>query len=141
VDEGVDIPAGEPAGEQRGPIGGLFRSVAHLLATALGIAQTRLELLSTELQEEVHRVAEIMVWTAVALLSAGVGLFLLALAVIFAFWDTHRVVASVAVTATFFLIAAAAGLVLRAKVRAKPPLLDATLAELKKDRQALMSRR
>jgi uncharacterized membrane protein YqjE len=140
VDDGVDISAEDPASRERGPIGGLFRSVGHLLATALGIAQTRLELLSTELQEEVHRVAEIMVWTVVAMLAAGVGLFLLALAVIFAFWDTHRVVASVAVTGTFFLIAAVAGLVLRAKVRAKPPLLDATLAELKRDRQALMSR-
>ena len=68
-------------------------------------------------------------------------LFLLALAVIFAFWDTHRLAASIAVTATVFLIAVVAGLVLRAKVRAKPPMLDATIAELKKDRAALMSRR
>jgi uncharacterized membrane protein YqjE len=141
VDPGTDRYADEPAGPSPGPISGLFRSVAQLLATALGIAQTRLELLSTELQEEVHRVAEIMVWTAVALVAAGVGLFLLALAVIFAFWDTHRVIASIAVTSTFLLIAAIAGLVLRAKVRAKPPLLDATIAELKKDRDHLLSKR
>jgi uncharacterized membrane protein YqjE len=115
--------------------------VAQLLATAVGIAQTRLELLSTELQEEIHRVAEIMVFAAIALLAAGVGLFLLALVVILLFWDTHRIAASVVVTGTFFLIAVVAGLVLRAKVRAKPPILDATLAELKKDRAQLMSRR
>lgn len=133
--------AGAPTTEQaaaRGPIGGLFRSLARVLATAVGIAQTRLELLTTELQEEVHRVAEIMVWTAVALLAAGVGLFLLALVVIFVFWDTHRIIASIAVTASFFLIAAVAALVLRAKVRGKPPMLDATLAELKKDRETLL---
>ena len=112
-----------------------------MLATAIGIAQTRLELLTTELQEEVHRVAEIMVYTAIALLAAGVGLFLLALVVIFVFWDTHRLAASIAVTAAFFLIAIAAALVLRAKVRAKPAMLDATIAELKKDRAALLSRR
>lgn len=126
------------SGHARGPIGGLFRSLAQLLATAVGIAQTRLELLTTELQEEVHRVAEIMVWSAIALLAAGVGLFLLGLAVIIVFWDTHRVIASIAVTASFFLIAAVAALVLRAKVRGKPPLLDATLAELKKDRETLL---
>lgn len=124
----------------RGPISGLFRSLAQLLATAVGIAQTRLELLSTELQEEVHRVAEIMLWATVALLAAGVGMFLLALLIIFAFWDTHRVLASIAVTSAFFLLAAIAGLVLRAKVRGKPPLLDATLAELKKDRVSLLSK-
>jgi uncharacterized membrane protein YqjE len=122
-------------------VGGLFTSIAQLLATAVGIAQTRLELLSTELQEEVHRVAEIMVFAAIALLAAGVGLFLLALVVIFVFWDTHRMAASIGVTSAFFLIAVAAGLMLRAKVRAKPPLLDATLAELKKDRANLLSRR
>jgi uncharacterized membrane protein YqjE len=125
----------------RGPVGGLFTSIAQLLATAVGIAQTRLELLSTELQEEIHRVAEIMVFAAIALLAAGVGLFLLALVVIFVFWDTHRMAASIGVTGAFFLIAVIAGLVLRAKVRAKPPLLDATLAELKKDRANLLSRR
>jgi uncharacterized membrane protein YqjE len=126
---------------ERGPVGGLFTSIAQLLATAVGIAQTRLELLSTELQEEIHRVAEIMVFAAIALLAAGVGLFLLALVVIFVFWDTHRMAASIGVTAAFFLIALIAGLVLRAKVRAKPPLLDATLAELKKDRANLLTRR
>jgi uncharacterized membrane protein YqjE len=137
VEPDVDSLAEQPA---RGPISGLFRSLAHLLATAVGIAQTRLELLSTELQEEVHRVAEIMLWAAVALLAAAVGLFLLALVIIFVFWDTHRMLASIAVTSVFFLIAASAGLVLAAKVRSKPPLLDATLAELKKDRASLLSK-
>jgi uncharacterized membrane protein YqjE len=137
VEPDADSFAEQPA---RGPISGLFRSLAHLFATAIGIAQTRLELLSTELQEEVHRVAEIMLWAAVALLAAGVGLFMLALLVIFVFWDTHRVLASVAVTSAFFVIAATAGLVLNAKVRSKPPLLDATLAELKKDRASLLSK-
>jgi uncharacterized membrane protein YqjE len=141
LEHGVDSSAEDPGARSRGPISGLFRSVAHLLATAIGVAQTRLELLSTELQEEVHRVAEIMLWAAAALLAAGVALFLLALVVIFAFWDTHRVVASVAVTSVFFVIALVAGLVLRAKVRGKPPLLDATLAELRKDRDTLLSKR
>ncbi len=140
MDYGVDSSAEEPAEPARGPFSGLFKSVAHLLATAVGIAQTRLELLSTELQEEVHRVAEIMLWATVALLAAGVGLLMLALVIIFVYWDTHRLAASIAVTSVFFLIAVIAGLMLRAKVRSKPPLLDATLAELKKDRASLLSK-
>jgi len=141
VDPSSDIPPEGPAERGRGPVGSLFTSIAQMLATAIGIAQTRLELLTTELQEEVHRVAEIMVYTVVALLAAGIGLFLAALVVIFVFWDTHRLAASIAVTATFFLIAVVAGLVLRAKVHAKPPMLDGTIGELKKDRAALLSRR
>jgi uncharacterized membrane protein YqjE len=141
VDYDTDSTAAGSFEPRRGPMGGLFTSIAQLLATAIGIAQTRLELLSTELQEEIHRVAEIMVFAAIAILAAGVGLFLLALVVIFVFWDTHRMAASISVTSAFFLIAVFAGLMLRAKIRAKPPLLDATRAELKKDRATLMSRR
>jgi len=137
VDPAVETVAEQPA---RGPISGLFRSLAHFLGTAIGIAQTRLELLTTELQEEMHRVAEIMLWATVALLAAGIGLFLLALVIIFVFWDTHRLLASIVVTSVFFVIAATAGLVLSSKVRGKPPLLDATLAELKKDRASLLSK-
>jgi len=128
-------------GAEPGPIRGLFRSLANLVASVVAIAQTRLELLTTELQEEMHRVAEILVWTLIALLSAGIGLFLLALVIIFVFWDTHRVLASVLVTGAFFFLAAVAGLVLRAKVRSKPRMLDATLAELAKDRDNLAARR
>lgn len=124
-----------------GPIGSLLRSLRRLLATALAIAQTRLELLSTELQLEVHRAAAILVWTLVALLAAGMGLFLLALMIIFAFWDSHRVLASGVVTGVFFLIAAVAGLVLRTRIRGRPRLLDATLTELSNDRASLASKR
>jgi len=124
-----------------GPVRGVFRSLANLMATAIGIAQTRLELLSTELQEEVHRAAEIVVWTLVALLAALIGLFMLGLVIIFIFWDTHRIVASIAVTGGLALIAVTAGLVLRAKIRSRPRLFDATLTELAKDRASLMRRR
>jgi uncharacterized membrane protein YqjE len=134
VDPEIDIP---PPEEPAGPVSGLFRSLANLLATAVAIAQTRLELLSTELQEEVHHAAGILVWSAIAVLAAGIGLFTLTLLVVFIFWDTHRVLAAVVMTSAFFVIAAAAALVLRAKIRSKPRLLDATLAELSRDRASL----
>jgi len=132
---GGDAPAAE-----RGPIGNLFRSITNVLATIVALAHTRLELLTTELQEEMHRVAEIMVWSLVALLAAGIGLFLAALVVIFLFWDTHRLLASIAVTSAFFLIALVAAGTLRAKVRSRPRLLEATLAELAKDRKEIERR-
>jgi uncharacterized membrane protein YqjE len=135
------IVTGEPPQEEPGPIGGLVKSVANLFASLLALAQTRLELLTTELQAEMHRVAEILVWTLIALLSAGMGLFLAALAIVFVFWDTHRIAAAVGVTVAFFTLAVVAVLVLRAKVRGRPRLLEATLAELNRDREQLRSRR
>lgn len=128
------------SGEQ-GPVNNLFQSVANLLATIISIAQTRLELLTTELQAEVHRAAEALVLVLVALLAAGIGLFMTALVVIFVLWDTHRVLASVVVTCVFFGIALLAGLVLYVKLKNRPPLLEATLAELSKDRRELAKRR
>ncbi len=130
----------DDARAELGPIQGFFRSLGNLLATLVGIAHTRLELLSTEIQQEVHRAAQILVWTLVALLAAGIGLFLAALVTIFVFWDSHRIVASVAVTIAFFVIAGVAGVVVRAKVRSRPRLLDATLNELAKDRESLEAR-
>jgi uncharacterized membrane protein YqjE len=121
-------------------VSGLFKSIANLVATVIAIAQTRLELLTTDLQEEMHRVAAILVWTLIALLAALIGLFLAALAIIFVFWDTHRLLAAVLVTSAFFVIALGAVVVLRVKIRAKPRMLDATLAELAKDREQLAGR-
>lgn len=131
---------GPSAAHSTGPVAGLFRSLTNLFTTVVTIAQTRLELLTTELQEEIHRAAEIMVWAFIALFAAGIGLFLAALVTIFVFWDTHRVLASVLVTGLFFGIAVIAALVLFAKVRSRPRMLDGTLSELARDREHLKRR-
>lgn len=140
-DEAQTPSFGDAPAAERGPISSLFKSLSNLLATIVAIAHTRVELLTTELQEEMHRVAQIMMWSLVAFLSAGIGLFLAALVVIFLFWDTHRLLASIAVTSVFFVIALVAGLTLRSKVRNRPRLLQSTLAELSKDREQLQWRR
>jgi uncharacterized membrane protein YqjE len=137
----ADSPLGDgPPAPERGPIGALFKSLSNLLSTFVAIAHTRLELLTTELQEEMHNIAEILMWSLVAVFAAGIGLFLAALVVIFLFWDTHRLIASLAVTAFFFLLAVVAALTLRSKVRNRPKLLESTLAELAKDRKQLERR-
>jgi uncharacterized membrane protein YqjE len=123
--------------ENAGPIATVLQSLNRLLTTLLGIIQTRIELLTTEVEEEVHRAGEILLWSFVALLAAGIGLFLAALLVIVIFWDSHRLLAAACVTVLFFLIAAAAIGIVRAKVRSRPRLLQATLSELQKDRERL----
>ena len=119
---------------------GLFQSLSNFIGNLLGIAHTRLELLTTELQEEVQYAAKVLLWAFVAAFAAMMALFLGALTIIFAFWDTHRILAAVLMVALFFGIAIAALLVLRNKMRHKQPLLDATLAELAKDRDQLRAR-
>jgi uncharacterized membrane protein YqjE len=129
-----------PQGESEagiGPVGGLIASLKSALATVLAIAQTRLEIISTELQEEIGRAANLLVWAFVALFAAGIGLFLGALVLIFVFWESHRVLVSVLVMGFFFAVAIAAALVLRAKLKHRPRLFDDTIAEFRRDRDRL----
>lgn len=129
-----------PNAEQPGPVSRLLQSATQVLASVISIVQTRFELLTTELREEIQRAAEVMLWAFVALFSAGIGLFLAALVTIFIFWDTHRLLASILVTVVFFAIAATAALILGTKLRTKPRLLEGTLAELARDREQLQRR-
>lgn len=129
-----------PGAQSGGPLNGLLQSATQMFATVVSIVQTRLELFTTELQEEIQSAAQLLVWTFIALFAAGIGLFLAALTVIFVFWDTHRMLAAIIVTTIFFVIAIVAGICLARKLRDKPRLLDATLTELARDRQRLDKR-
>lgn len=119
---------------------GLFQSLNNFAGTLVAIAHTRLELLTTELQEEVRQVGAILLWAFIAVFAAMMALFLGALAVIFVFWDTHRIAASLVMIAAFIAVAIGAAWVLVKKLRLKPPLLDDTLAELARDRDQLRAR-
>ena len=119
---------------------GLFQSLSNFAGSLIAIAHTRLQLLTTELQEEVRQVGAILLWAFIAAFTALLALFLGALAVIFVFWDTHRIAASLAMIGMFVAIAIGAGLMLVKKLRSKPPMLDDTLAELAKDRDNLRAR-
>lgn len=124
-----------------GPISSLLGSLTKVLANLIGIAQTRLEILSTELQQEVTQAAQMLLWAFVAVFAAGTGLFIGGLVLIFAFWESHRLLAAVLVMGFFFLLALIAVLMLRAKLKARGRLFEATIAEFAKDREHLGSRR
>ena len=113
---------------------GIVRQVAALLAAAL---VTRSELAALELTEARDRAGR---WLALAVLGAVLllaALLVAGLLVATLFWDSHRVLAIAAVALVYG--AAGAGLiaVMVSQVRSAPPLLDATLAELRRDCAAL----
>ena len=129
-----------PLGEERSTAAGLLDSVSRLSGTVVGILHTRLELLRTELQEEIHHTAKLAIWAFIAAFAGLMTLFLGALTVIFAFWDTHRMLAAGIMVLMFALISAGAALAAQHKYKTNPPMLDATLAELAKDRAQLRAR-
>jgi uncharacterized membrane protein YqjE len=120
---------------------GLLHSLTHFVGTLVGVLHTRLELLTTEVQEEVQRTAGLLIWAFVAAFAAMMALFLAALAVIFVFWDTHRLLAALLMVALFVSIAVVGAVTLSKRLKNRPRLLSGTLAELARDRDHLRANR
>jgi uncharacterized membrane protein YqjE len=115
----------------------MLDSLRLLLAQVLALVQTRLELFTTELSAEVQRAVRVLVLAFVALLFGALGLLMLAVTVIVAVWEQHRLLASALVTLVFLGVAAlAVWQAWRAVIRGSR-LLEATLEELRRDRDAL----
>lgn len=113
--------------------GGLLQSIKHLAGSVLAAAQTRLEILATEIEEERLRLEQLLLLTLAAAFCLGMALVLSVAFVVIYFWDTHRLL-TVAVFAAAFLAAAAAfGGILRAKVQTRPKPFPVTRDELAKD--------
>jgi uncharacterized membrane protein YqjE len=111
-----------------------------MLATSIELVQNRLELIVVELEEEIHRLAVTLLWSIVGILAGGLTALLLALTIVIAFWDTHRLLAASLVTAAFALLTAAAVYVVRQRSAQRPGLLAATLTELQRDARSLRRR-
>jgi uncharacterized membrane protein YqjE len=127
--------------ESPGPATNLLRSLVQLGGTLLATAQTRVELLTTELSEDVERGIRVLLWGFVALLAGILGALLAGITLIVYFWDTHRLGAAIGVTLAFLLMAVVAGWVSRERLREKPRLLDATRSELRHDVEVLRRER
>ena len=126
--------------ESRGPRGhplGMFDSIRRLLDTFVGIAQTRVELLGIEVEEQVARLTSMLLWTIVALVLTFTTSVLIAVAILIAFWDTNRILVSVLLAAGFALLALIALMRVKVVARRRPALFKATLEELGKDRDRL----
>lgn len=119
---------------------GLFDSLRALLATVTDLLQTRLELAGTEVEEQVARLASLLIWSIVTLFLGFAAILLVAIALIVLFWDTHRVLVAVGLAGLFAILAGVALTNLLAQVRDRPRLFQATLDELAKDRQRLIRR-
>jgi uncharacterized membrane protein YqjE len=124
-----------PPGARRG----LLASLTKLAATLAGVAHTRLELLSTELEEEREYWLSLMVLALTSLFCLGVGVVLATVLLVAAYWDTHRLLVLGPLCGLFLLTATATWMSARRRAKTKPRLFAASLSELDKDRQLLDS--
>lgn len=115
----------------------LYASLRRLLATALEMAQVRLDLLSTEIEFEKRRLFDGLLWGGVALLLLGIGLVLLCGFVILLFWEGYRL-AAIGTMAAFFLVTG--GLFMRTArlyLQKQAGIFSTSVAELERDRTEL----
>jgi uncharacterized membrane protein YqjE len=119
---------------------GLLESLTTLAATLVAIAHTRLDLLSADVEEERAHVLSLLVLALVALFCFGIGVVLAAILLVVACWDTHRLLVLGSLAGFFLAAGIAAWLFALRKAKTKPRLFEASLSELLKDRQQLVSR-
>jgi uncharacterized membrane protein YqjE len=133
VSDDIEAPA-MPAGTR---VNRLVSSLRALLVTLVEMAFTRLELVFVELQEWVEGLVSVILWGLVAIFAAGASLLLGALALILAFWDTHRVLVALLMMGAFMLVGIGAVWIVVAKLRAQRMLFLSTLNEFAKDRELM----
>ena len=119
---------------------GLLASLRTLVATLVGVLQTRLELLATEVEEERIRLTRLWLLTIAAVFFLGIGILTLTLFVIVLFWDTHRLLATGLLTAAYLTAGAVTAFAARRQAAGKSRLFTASLHELTKDHERLNSR-
>jgi uncharacterized membrane protein YqjE len=112
---------------------GLLASAGRAGATLAAIVQTRLELAVVEVEEESQRFLRHLILSLFALFLVGIAVLMAALFVVLVFWDSYRLPAVAAMTLLFLGLGALLAGRVRAEMRAKPPLLASTLAELRRD--------
>lgn len=111
--------------------------VREFARTLLSFAVTRTRLAATEIEEQALRLLEILFWLAAALFFFGIAVVFAAILVVLAYWDSNRLLAAGLLAALFVAAGAGAVLFARLRLRERPKLLAATLAELERDRNTL----
>lgn len=112
-------------------------TVGRIGSNLLAMVRTRLELAAVELQEETQRLFGYLAWALAAAFFAFIAFLLVVLFVLVLFWDSHRLLAVGGMAALFALGSAVAYFKVRGELANRPPIMAATLAELRKDAQAV----
>lgn len=119
------------------PERGLFAALRQLLSTALALAQVRLALLGTEVEQEKLRLGLALLWLGLGLVCLGLGLVLVCAFIVVWLWESHRLLALGGLALLF--LSGGFGLLLAGRQRLLNPsgLFSASLGELARDRAGL----
>lgn len=119
---------------------GLRAAAQQVLADVVEIGRTRLELATVELEEERLRLARLWVGATVTLFLLFAGVVLAAAWIVMLCPPEQRVTALGVLAGAFLVAAGVAGWRWRQLSADRPPLLHATLGELRRDQDELSPR-
>jgi uncharacterized membrane protein YqjE len=111
-----------------------------MMGTLLSIIQTRLELLSNEIEEERLRVRQMLFYGSIALFFFGISIMLVTVFIVVMFWDSYRLSVLGGLASLFFLAGLLVWNSLRGASRERSKLFSTSLAELDEDRARLISK-
>lgn len=117
---------------------GLFASLRNFAVTLSGVAQTRLELLANEVEEEKLRFGQLLLFGSIALFCLAMGSMFLAIFVTILLWDSHRLLVLGGFAVLFLSLGGVAVVMFRARASVGSRLFASSLAELGKDRRQLL---
>lgn len=115
----------------------LFSSIKSLAATGASIAQSRLELLSLDVQIARSKFISLLVMIVCALFFLFFGLVMLALLIVIYSWEADRILALSLLTSAFIGIGLILAFLTLQSLRTMPKLFEASITELAKDQKAL----
>jgi len=114
-----------------------LESARKLAGSLVAMVQTRLELASVELAEERTRLMKVGLLACFGLVFFGLALVTFTALIAILYWDTYRLQALGVLVAIYLVLGAICLAWARSLVRHAPPLFEATLAEIDKDREIL----
>lgn len=120
-----------------GESSGLVESVKRLAGTLLAICQTRLALLSNEVEMEQVRIKQMLLYAGVALFFFALSVAVLTAFIAVLFWDSGPLLVLGSLAVMYFVAAVLAWNGLRRLAREKSRLFSSSLAEFSKDRERL----
>ena len=115
----------------------ILSALKNLISTGISIAQTRLELLSLDVQIARSKFISLLVMIIGALFFLFFGLVMLALLIVIYSWETDRMLALGLLTGAFLLVGLILAVLITQSLRTMPRLFEASITELAKDREAL----
>jgi uncharacterized membrane protein YqjE len=119
---------------------GLLDSLSTLASTLVGIINTRLALLSNDIEEDRERLFLQIILSIIAAFCLIVGFVLMIILIVFVLWEQHRLYALFSIAGFLILIGFGVGGFAMYKLKTKPKFFSASLTELLKDKERLNSR-